>query len=1048
MIVDALSTFTQDATFSEDVTIEGNNLIVDALSTFTENATFSADVTIEGNELNITAFSTFTGDTNFDGDVTIEGNNLIVNALSTFEGEATFIGDVTIEGNNLIVDAISTFVGDSFFSGIVDIDGTELNVNAITTFTQDATFSENVNIDGTELIVSAISTFEGDSTFIQNVTIGLTDYIGDATPEFLVYENSTFYNDITVDSFSTFVEEAIFESNVIIDENLSVGGTGFFGEYVKMYGGLGVSGQLGVGGTGYFAKNLNVAGNLGISGSSTFQGNSIFNAQLNTTNQLNVGSTGFFTILPTCTPGLIPSESDQLVNKLYLDTIASGLKPKESVQCATIGNITLSGLQTIDGYTTLSGDRVLVKDQGYTSSGYSGNTANGIYVASSSAWSRSSDYDIGYTGVASFMFVQNGTTNKNNIFIEILDPGIVGTDPLLFTIFSDIFFNIGQGLEYVGDNTLQVKNNLNFVNNVGTNATNLVLGTQNYNTIIYSNLGVTGTSEFKSDVTFLGDISVASGSTATFNGNTEINNVYVKNNSNISFDTSSSGIIGQPSGTGTNILQKTYITSNTASQTSSNSLIVYGGIGITGKAYITGDTHITSITNAGDNTGALVVTGGVYIGESLRISSGLESGGSANIKSNIVSNSITSGALIVGGGVGIGQNINIGSTANIGGITTITSTQTSDTYQYGALVVYGGVGISGAINVKNNANIAGITRIISTTTSTNYNNGALIVYGGVGISGAANIKGNTNIYSTQSAEVGTSTAALYVAGGVGIGGNIYVTTSANIGGITNITSNTQSTGSTSGALVVNGGVGIGGAVHIGTTINATSSATENISNIYSLNVTNLNSSSTYQSTGNYYLKANGSSAPSWAVVSQYWSLSSNTLSPSTSYSINTVSIPTLTTTNLNSSSSYQSTSNYYLKANGSSAPIWAQISSTTEYWSLSSNTLSPTSTSYTVSATSFRTTSDYRIKENVENLDETYNVNNLRPVTYNNKLTNSKDIGLIAHELQEVYPYLVNGEKDDENYQSVNYIGLIPILIKEIKDLKKRVNELESAKLS
>ena len=59
------------------------------------------------------------------------------------------------------------------------------------------------------------------------------------------------------------------------------------------------------------------------------------------------------------------------------------------------------------------------------------------------------------------------------------------------------------------------------------------------------------------------------------------------------------------------------------------------------------------------------------------------------------------------------------------------------------------------------------------------------------------------------------------------------------------------------------------------------------------------------------------------------------------------------------------------------------------------------------------------------------------------KLSGKQDIGIIAHELQEYYPYLVSGEKDGPENQSVNYIGLIGILIKEIKDLKERVKILE-----
>lgn len=88
-------------------------------------------------------------------------------------------------------------------------------------------------------------------------------------------------------------------------------------------------------------------------------------------------------------------------------------------------------------------------------------------------------------------------------------------------------------------------------------------------------------------------------------------------------------------------------------------------------------------------------------------------------------------------------------------------------------------------------------------------------------------------------------------------------------------------------------------------------------------------------------------------------------------------------------------------------------------------------------------TSDYRIKENVIPLNNTFVVDSLIPVTYKNKLTEKQDMGLIAHEVQEVYPFLVNGEKDGEKIQSVNYTSLIPLLIKEIQQLKKRIKVLE-----
>jgi hypothetical protein len=92
-------------------------------------------------------------------------------------------------------------------------------------------------------------------------------------------------------------------------------------------------------------------------------------------------------------------------------------------------------------------------------------------------------------------------------------------------------------------------------------------------------------------------------------------------------------------------------------------------------------------------------------------------------------------------------------------------------------------------------------------------------------------------------------------------------------------------------------------------------------------------------------------------------------------------------------------------------------------------------------------TSDYRIKKNVEELNEMYDVDDLKPVTYTNTLTNRRDIGFIAHEVQDKYPFLVTGEKDNESLQALNYIGLIPILTQEIKTLKNE-NKLLKTRLS
>ncbi len=102
-------------------------------------------------------------------------------------------------------------------------------------------------------------------------------------------------------------------------------------------------------------------------------------------------------------------------------------------------------------------------------------------------------------------------------------------------------------------------------------------------------------------------------------------------------------------------------------------------------------------------------------------------------------------------------------------------------------------------------------------------------------------------------------------------------------------------------------------------------------------------------------------------------------------------------------------------------------------------------TATNVTAGNYYTDSDYRIKDNVTDLTDSFTVDNLRPVSYVHKDTEKPSIGFIAHEVQEQFPELVTGEKDGDDTQTLNYIGLIGVLVKEIQDLKARVNELEKS---
>ena len=112
--------------------------------------------------------------------------------------------------------------------------------------------------------------------------------------------------------------------------------------------------------------------------------------------------------------------------------------------------------------------------------------------------------------------------------------------------------------------------------------------------------------------------------------------------------------------------------------------------------------------------------------------------------------------------------------------------------------------------------------------------------------------------------------------------------------------------------------------------------------------------------------------------------------------------------------------------------------------------------------------SDYRFKQNITELDKqkTFaNVLNLNPVEYNFKqryldgidslgnsiqveyfdeksqLFQKKHYGLIAQEVQRLYPDLVY--EDNEGYLSIDYIGIIPLLIQSLKEQNARIEQLE-----
>jgi hypothetical protein len=97
----------------------------------------------------------------------------------------------------------------------------------------------------------------------------------------------------------------------------------------------------------------------------------------------------------------------------------------------------------------------------------------------------------------------------------------------------------------------------------------------------------------------------------------------------------------------------------------------------------------------------------------------------------------------------------------------------------------------------------------------------------------------------------------------------------------------------------------------------------------------------------------------------------------------------------------------------------------------------------TTTSTSFNTSSDYRLKENIVPMTGALEkIAQLKPVTYKWKINGSDGQGFIAHELQEVVPDCVTGKKDavdakgNPDYQGVDTSFLVATLTAAIQELK------------
>ena len=146
----------------------------------------------------------------------------------------------------------------------------------------------------------------------------------------------------------------------------------------------------------------------------------------------------------TATVATQPVGATDVVNLLALQSYAAGISWKQPCVAGTLANITLSGLQTIDGHAVAAGDRVLVKNQGTASQ-------NGIYLASASAWTRSLDANVWDELICAISFIEYGTQAGGAWFCTAQAGGTIDVTANTWSQFTtSATYTAGTGLTLTG----------------------------------------------------------------------------------------------------------------------------------------------------------------------------------------------------------------------------------------------------------------------------------------------------------------------------------------------------------------------------------------------------------------------------------------------------------------------------------------------------------------------------------------------------------------------------------------------------------------------
>jgi hypothetical protein len=302
------------------------------------------------------------------------------------------------------------------------------------------------------------------------------------------------------------------------------------------------------------------------------------------------------------------------------------------------------------------------------------------------------------------------------------------------------------------------------------------------------------------------------------------------------------------------------------------------------------------------------------------------------------------------------------------------------------------------------------------------------------------LSGRRTNFNVGISSVTENTTSLQVIGNVGIG-----TTNAD-GRSLYVIGNSEFTGTLTASRI--DGEFIGGSIGV-TNIVGTALSISGISTLSALGVTGLTTTKDLQVTGISSL--NAISAGGTTGISQYVLTSTGTGLIWQSLAVTASS----GVTGINVAEDFTSGLKYLAMQTGAGTTQTTNISSNQLVYdsttkNLGIGTTNPTAKLHVIgdtyisgilTATDINSASDIRLKTNIKPFENTLEkIVQINGVSFNWIDSNAKSGGIIAQDVEKVFPELVN----DGDHKTVNYNGLIGVLIESIKELKQEVEDLKS----